>query len=207
MNWIRKHRPSPGGAIALGALVVALGGVAFAAIPDSNGTIHGCYQRTNGNLRVVESPDDCRSRERALDWNRQGPPGEPSNVKVLGPLLLGQGDRQVLFQAGTLTFTAFCKPQGTPVDDADMRAIVEITTSQDHAAAIQDSNHFARRDLLTGETADLRGASGAERNILEVDFAATSPDRTIVTGIFSLGVNLGNDAGKCLIGGHVSISQ
>ena len=44
MGWIRKHRPSPATGIALAALIVALGGVAFAAIPDSNGTIHGCFQ-------------------------------------------------------------------------------------------------------------------------------------------------------------------
>ena len=33
MTWFRKHRPSPATGIALAALVVALGGVAFAAIP------------------------------------------------------------------------------------------------------------------------------------------------------------------------------
>jgi hypothetical protein len=85
MSWIRKRRPSPATGIALAALVVALGGVAFAAIPDSNGTIHGCYQRTNGVLRVVESAGDCRGRERALDWNQQGPPGPPGGNVVARP--------------------------------------------------------------------------------------------------------------------------
>lgn len=85
MNWISKHRPSPATAIALAALFVALGGVAYATIPDSNGTIHGCYQRTNGNLRVVESAGDCRSRERALDLNQQGPEGATGASGPQGP--------------------------------------------------------------------------------------------------------------------------
>jgi hypothetical protein len=74
MNWIRKHRPSPAMAVALAALALALGGVAFAAIPDSTGTIHACYQKRNGNLRVVES-DECRAGEWSLSWSQSGPGG------------------------------------------------------------------------------------------------------------------------------------
>jgi hypothetical protein len=72
MNWIRQHRPSPGTAFGFAALMVALGGVAFAAIPDSNGTIHGCFQKSNGDLRVVEASSNCRSSENPLNWNVQG---------------------------------------------------------------------------------------------------------------------------------------
>src|SRR5215211_6312496 len=72
MDWIRRHRPSPGTAFGFAALMVALGGVAFAAIPDSNGTIHGCFQKGNGALRVVESQASCRNNENALNWNVQG---------------------------------------------------------------------------------------------------------------------------------------
>jgi hypothetical protein len=79
MRGILRYRPRPATAIALTALAVALGGVAYATIPDSNGTIHGCYQKGNGNLRVVESSADCRSSEQALDWNQQGRPGPPGS--------------------------------------------------------------------------------------------------------------------------------
>jgi hypothetical protein len=83
MSWIRRHRPSPGMAIGIAALLVVLGGVAFAAIPDSDGTIHACYQKRNGNLRVVESSDDCRrSRELSLEWNQRGPKGDPGQAPV-----------------------------------------------------------------------------------------------------------------------------
>jgi hypothetical protein len=198
MNWIRRHRPSPATGIALAALVIALGGAAFAAIPDSNGTIHGCYQKSNGNLRVAEYGSECRSGEVAIAWN-QG-----AGVDVLHPITLGQGDRQVLLHAGSLTFTGVCK-----FASGNTSANVEVTTSQDHAAVVEDNDRFARRDLLVGETATLFGGSntGLSSDILDVDFAATSPDHTVVTGIFSLGVNLGNDPGKCLIGGHVAVGQ
>jgi hypothetical protein len=79
MRGMLRYRPSPATAIALTALVVALGGVAYATIPDSNGTIHGCYQKPSGNLRVVESSSQCRGDEQSLDWNQQGPPGPPGS--------------------------------------------------------------------------------------------------------------------------------
>lgn len=208
MNWIRKHRPSPATAIMIAALFVALGGVALAAIPDSGGTIHGCYQTKSGDLRVVESAGACRNDENALDWNQRGatgPPG-PSAVSVLHPITLAQGDRQMLFQAGPLTFTAFCKP----LSSGEMEANVEVATSQDHAALVEDFGRFTQRDVLVGQTANIFGASAGnttDRDIVDADFTATAPDHTVVTGIFSLGVNLGNDAGKCLFGGHVAVGR
>jgi hypothetical protein len=73
-KWIVRHRPSPGTTFGFAALVIALGGVAFAAIPDSSGTIHGCYQKSNGSLRIVESASDCRSSERAISWSAGSQP-------------------------------------------------------------------------------------------------------------------------------------
>ena len=75
MRRILRHRPSGGTVFGLTALVVAIGGVAFAAIPDTDGTIHGCYSNSTGSLRVVQSATGCRSNETALPWNQQGPPG------------------------------------------------------------------------------------------------------------------------------------
>ena len=79
MRGILRYRPSPATVIALTALAVALGGVAYATIPASNGTIHGCFKK-NGNLRVVDSAADCRNDENALAWNQQGPPGQPGGL-------------------------------------------------------------------------------------------------------------------------------
>ena len=73
---LRPRRPSPGTLIALLALVVASGGVAYAAIPDSGGAIHGCYSGS-GSLRVVDRDSGaiCKGSETALTFNQTGPPG------------------------------------------------------------------------------------------------------------------------------------
>jgi hypothetical protein len=47
--------------------MIALGGVAFATIPDSTGTIHACAQKNSGNLRVVDQ-GACRGNETPLAW-------------------------------------------------------------------------------------------------------------------------------------------
>jgi hypothetical protein len=54
---------------------LAGGAVALAAIPDSSGVIHGCYQKNVGNLRVIDTGDDCRPSEIAISWNETGPVG------------------------------------------------------------------------------------------------------------------------------------
>ena len=41
---------------------------------DPDGPIHACAQKENGQLRVVEGPDDCRPSEVALSWNDHEPP-------------------------------------------------------------------------------------------------------------------------------------
>jgi len=68
------------GIVSIAALAVA-GGVAYATIPDSTGTIHGCYLRSGGAVRVIDdSTTNCKTNEMSLDWNRQGvqgPPGPP----------------------------------------------------------------------------------------------------------------------------------
>src|SRR4029077_4514409 len=54
------------------------GGIAYASIPDSGGTIHGCYASKDGTLRVVDpsAGQSCDPKhETALDWNAQGVQG------------------------------------------------------------------------------------------------------------------------------------
>src|SRR5262249_3202434 len=68
-------------------VLVLVVGVARAAIPDStDGEIHGCFQKNQGQLRVIdaEGGDTCRPSELALAWGQVGPPaatgpGGPSN--------------------------------------------------------------------------------------------------------------------------------
>lgn len=57
----RLRRPSPGTVLGGLALIVATSGVAVAAIPESDGVIHGCYSSASGQLRVIdtEEGDTC----------------------------------------------------------------------------------------------------------------------------------------------------
>ena len=64
-------------AVIAGLAVLATVGIGYAAIPDSSGVLHGCYQKQNGNLRVVNSANDCRRSELAIQWNQRGPQGVP----------------------------------------------------------------------------------------------------------------------------------
>src|SRR5262245_9475389 len=72
----------------LGAVVagVAAGGVAYAAIPYG-GTISGCYQKSNGALRVIDKATNatCSNKEVALDWNHVGPTVPPGPPGATGP--------------------------------------------------------------------------------------------------------------------------
>jgi hypothetical protein len=69
------------GPIVLGAAaLLAVAAVAGAAIPDSDdGEIHGCYQKNQGQLRVIDAQagQACRASEEPLVWNQQGVQGEP----------------------------------------------------------------------------------------------------------------------------------
>jgi hypothetical protein len=56
------------------AALLAAGGIAYATIPDSNGVIHACYQKSVGNLRVIDpSSDSCRPSEVPRGAARLGP--------------------------------------------------------------------------------------------------------------------------------------
>jgi hypothetical protein len=76
---VHRFKPSesrwllPG--VVLGAVLA--GGVAYAAIPDSNGVINGCYQKKVGNLRVIDpsAGQTCRHSEVPIRWSQTGPQG------------------------------------------------------------------------------------------------------------------------------------
>jgi hypothetical protein len=82
---IFRFRPSARTTLAVAALVVAAGGIAVAAIPDSSGVIHGCYGKGNGQLRVVESASGCKNGETAISWNQIGPAGPRGLPGPRGP--------------------------------------------------------------------------------------------------------------------------
>lgn len=52
--------------VAFAATLLAAGGIAWAAIPDSSGVINACYATSNGKLRAVDSPADCSAGESSV---------------------------------------------------------------------------------------------------------------------------------------------
>lgn len=73
--------------VLLGTAISLMSIIAYAAIPDSNGVIHGCYKTSNGSLRVIDSPAvQCDPRnETAISWNQTGPQGPQGPAGPQGP--------------------------------------------------------------------------------------------------------------------------
>jgi hypothetical protein len=68
--------------IAAAASLVFVGGVAYAAIPGTDGIIQGCYD-SGGNVKVVTALP-CPKGYTPFQWNQQGPKGEPGAAGANG---------------------------------------------------------------------------------------------------------------------------
>jgi len=88
------------------ALGAALAGSAIASIPGPGGTIKGCYKKSSGSLRVIDSAKSCKSSEKALTWNTKGPAG-PSEA------FSGYRDTPVTVQGGFLDVARLDVPGGS----------------------------------------------------------------------------------------------
>jgi hypothetical protein len=82
----RLIRPAVVALAIVGALLVA-GGIAYATIPDASGMIHGCYNKTQGSLRVIDSDkaQTCSNGEAPLNWSQTGPQGIQGPKGDTGP--------------------------------------------------------------------------------------------------------------------------
>jgi hypothetical protein len=85
MNTPRPRRPTAPFILSALALTVALGGVAYSAIPDPMGVIHGCYANMRGAVRIIDSAASCDASETALNWSQQGPAGATGPAGAQGP--------------------------------------------------------------------------------------------------------------------------
>ena len=60
----------------LALLVIAGVVLTKATIPDANGIIHGCYNKSGGSIRIIDdSVTACNANETSLTWNVAGPQG------------------------------------------------------------------------------------------------------------------------------------
>jgi hypothetical protein len=72
------HRKSLVTIVAVLGVGVVTAGIAYAAIPASDGTIQGCYAKLGGFLRVVDSASQCKtSLEVPIKWSQNGLKGDP----------------------------------------------------------------------------------------------------------------------------------
>jgi hypothetical protein len=71
MRQIRQHLTYTKLAATL-AVFLAAGGVAWAASGISGNTIHACYKKRGGAVRIAGR---CRRNEKGVSWNRVGPAG------------------------------------------------------------------------------------------------------------------------------------
>ena len=66
--------------------VLAVVGVGYATIP-TNGVISGCYTKSGGTLRVIDSSTGkCSAKETALNWNVEGAQGPAGPAGPAGPV-------------------------------------------------------------------------------------------------------------------------
>jgi hypothetical protein len=59
-------------------------GTAYAAIPDANGVIRGCYNVLSGSAKIVDG-NSCGLFERSISWSQTGPRGPAGANGEQGP--------------------------------------------------------------------------------------------------------------------------
>ncbi len=70
--------------LALGTILAILVITVFPCYAQGN-VIYGCYQKNEGQLRIVKSAGECRPSEIPISWNKIGPPGPPGSVGIPVP--------------------------------------------------------------------------------------------------------------------------
>jgi hypothetical protein len=93
LRWKLRFRLVVLFAIAAG---VAIGGIAYASIPDSDGVIHARFKKASPNqglLRVIDTErgQTCSGAENAVDWNAVGPQGIQGPPGISGYQVVGDG--------------------------------------------------------------------------------------------------------------------
>lgn len=134
------------------ALVLTAGGAAFAAtggIPGKDGTIHGCYLKKSGSLRVVARPK-CRKGERALKWNVRGPAG-PQGERGL------QGEQGVQGNQGVQGVQGQQGVPGTPA--TKLWAVVDADGTLAFGSGVSHIEHTAPGAYLVYFGRDVSGCS------------------------------------------------
>jgi hypothetical protein len=87
LSLSRGRRRAVTVALVVGTLVGSAGvatAITVLSGPETS-LIHGCVHRTNGTMRVVPDPAQCRNAEEPLSWNAEGRAGPPGSQGPQGP--------------------------------------------------------------------------------------------------------------------------
>jgi hypothetical protein len=86
------HHRGPRILLIAAGLLAAAGSLAYAAIPDAQGVIHACRNKSTGDLRLIDTEtrsgpaSTCTLSESPLNWNQTGPQGDTGPQGVPGPV-------------------------------------------------------------------------------------------------------------------------
>jgi hypothetical protein len=168
-RFVRK----PVALVAAAAALLVAAGVAYATIPDGNGVIHGCYEKSNGSLRVIDTAagEGCTKKEVGLNWSQTGPQGPAGPQGAQGPQgpagpqgsqgpsglqgpqgPAGPSGASHGYYASNGTFSVFISASPTTVDSiGNLPAGTYVVTSTGTNEENGD-NDFHRCDLTSGGT-------------------------------------------------------
>jgi hypothetical protein len=115
------------------AVLCAAGAFAYASIPDAGGTIHGCYDKAIGQLRVIDTASSdpisgkCLSTETAITWSQTGPQGPKGDPGTPG----------TVFNNGSLTGSYLIEPT---IDQLELSALRDVIAphSADNSGRVTD---------------------------------------------------------------------
>jgi len=147
--------------LAVGALALA-GGLAYAAIPDSNGTIHACLLNNGEQVRIIDpSQQQCRPNETPISWSQTGPRGATGPQGARGP----QGATGATGPQGATGATGSQGPTGAtgstgPPGGLDNVQVVTATATPSSSGFATALINCPTGTTLTGGGADILGLVG-----------------------------------------------
>jgi Pentapeptide repeats (8 copies)/Collagen triple helix repeat (20 copies) len=193
-RWPRRLGIWRSALIAATALLV-VSGIAYAAIPDSSGIIHGCYTTSSAHGQhlltvhdTAQSPT-CRRGETAIQWNQTGPQGPAGAVGATGPkgdtgatgpagMAGPKGDTGAAGPAGATGPAGPAGPQGLPGSTSTTLCPGCALSGANLTGAILPRAYLSGADLsdATLAGASLSGATLTGANMFDSDL--TSADLT-----------------------------
>jgi alpha-tubulin suppressor-like RCC1 family protein len=82
----------------------------YAAGASAQGVINVCVKPSDGSMRIVGGPEDCKDKETFILWNQTGPPGADGSSCTVGDN--GDGTATLSCEDGTSVTWTLAEPDG-----------------------------------------------------------------------------------------------